>query len=319
VSAVCWVCGSANAVPWKPRSIFRPLVPGDLKVTDSRYGITLSLWRCRACSFIYADSEELGELASLYECLTDVVYEESQDTRARQMRWVLRQALAARPGARTVLDIGAGAGALLAEAERAGLDAVGVEPSREFVQRARAANAVDIVQGIFPHPALAGRTFDIVFMVDVIEHVPEPVELLRAAAHALAPGGIVLVVTPDVDSFAARKLRGRWWHFHIAHVGYFSYRSLAKAARRAGLGVARRGRAVWFFRIGYLAKRVAVYLPPVAALNWVARRVPPLRWLYERVLPVNLHDSLLVVLRRADDPALLPSLPPEPRHDTMTP
>ena len=319
MSAVCWVCGSANAVPWKPRSILRPLVPADLKVSDGGYGITLSLWRCRACSFIYADSEELSELASLYECVTDVVYAESQDTRARQMRWVLRKALDARPGARTVLDIGAGAGTLLAEAERAGLDAVGVEPSRAFVQRARAANAVDIVQGVFPHPALAGRTFDIVFLVDVIEHVPEPVELLRASANALAPGGIVLVVTPDVDSYAARKLRGRWWHFRIAHVGYFNFRSLAKAARRAGLGVARRGRAVWYFRIGYLAKRVAVYIPPLAALNWVAQRVPPLSWLYNLVVPVNLHDSLLVVLRRADDPALLPSLPPEPRRDTMTP
>jgi 2-polyprenyl-3-methyl-5-hydroxy-6-metoxy-1,4-benzoquinol methylase len=297
----------------------RPLVPNDLKVTDSRHGITLSLWRCRACSFIYADSEELSELASLYECLTDVAYEESQDVRARQMRWVLRKALAARPGARTVLDVGAGPGTLLAEAERAGLDTVGIQPSHAFVQRARAANAVDIVQGVFPHPALAGRTFDIVFLVDVVEHVPEPVELLRASANALAPGGIVLVVTPDVDSFAARKLRGRWWHFHLAHVGYFNYRSLAKAARRAGLGVARRGRAVWFFRIGYLAERAAVYIPPLAALNWVARRVPPLSWLYRLVVPLNLHDSLLVVLRRGDDPALLPTPPREPRHDIMTP
>jgi len=319
VPLVCWVCGSANAVLWKPRSIFRPLVPHDLEVTDSRYGVTLTLWRCRACSFIYADAEELSELASLYECLSDVAYEQTQDARARQMRWVLRQALAAHPAARTVLDIGAGTGTLVAEAERAGLEAVGVEPSRAFVQRARAANQVDVVQGVFPHPALAGRTFDLVFLVDVLEHVPEPVELLRAAAHALAPGGVVLVITPDVGSAVARRLRGRWWHFRIAHVGYFNQRSLAKAARRAGLKVARQGRAVWYFRVGYLARRVAVYVPGVAALNWVARRVPPLRWLYDRVVRVNLRDSLLVVLRRADDPALLSTPPTEPRHDTMAP
>ena len=299
----CWVCGSVDVALWKPRSIQRPLVPDDLAVTDSRYGETLTLWRCRACAFIFADADELAQLTELYAQLSDSVYQETQDTRALQMRRILHRALAARPHARTVLDIGAGAGTLLAEAGRAGLEAVGVEPSRAFVRHARTAHAVHIEQGTFPHPALAGRTFDLVFLVDVIEHVREPIGLLRAAADALAPGGALVVITPDMASYFARRLRGRWWHFRLAHVGYFSGRSLARAARSAGLVVERQGRAKWYFRIDYLAKRLAVYLPPLAAINRAARRLRLLRWLYDRVVTVDLHDSLFVVLRRADDQA----------------
>jgi 2-polyprenyl-3-methyl-5-hydroxy-6-metoxy-1,4-benzoquinol methylase len=305
----CWVCGSADVALWKPRSIQRPLVPDDLAVTDSRYGETLTLWHCEACGFIFADADELNQLTELYAQLSDSVYQETQDTRALQMRRILHRALAARPNARTVLDIGAGAGMLLVEAGRAGLDAVGVEPSRDFVRHARAAHAVHIEQGTFPHPALAGRTFDLVFLVDVIEHVRRPVELLRAAADAVAPGGALVVITPDMASYFARRLRERWWHFRLAHVGYFSGRSLAKAARSAGLVVERQGRAKWYFRIDYLAERLAVYLPLLAAINRAARRLAPLRWLYDRVVTIDLHDSLFVVFRRADDraPAVAPA------------
>jgi 2-polyprenyl-3-methyl-5-hydroxy-6-metoxy-1,4-benzoquinol methylase len=318
---VCWVCGSAKAVLWKPRSIPRRLVPDDLAVTDSRYGETLTLWRCEACAFIFADGDELAELTDLYAQLSDTVYEETQDTRALQMRRILHRALAARPHARTVLDVGAGVGTLLAEAGRAGLEAVGVEPSRAFVQRARTMHAVHIQQGTLPHPALAGRTFDLVFLVDVIEHVRDPIQLLRAAADALAPGGAMVVITPDMASYFARRLRGRWWHFRLAHVGYFSSRSLAKAARSAGLVVERQGRAKWYFRIDYLANRLAVYVPPLAAINRAARRLSPLRWLYDRVVTVDLHDSLFVVLRRAEEgaPAVAPAPGSAPaRHHAMT-
>jgi 2-polyprenyl-3-methyl-5-hydroxy-6-metoxy-1,4-benzoquinol methylase len=295
-------------VYWKPRNPVRPLRPEDLDFSERRYGETLTLWRCRACTFIFADGEELAELAEACARRADAAYEENPETRGRQMRHLLRAGLAARPGARTVLDIGAGAGALLAEAQRAGLEAVGVEPSCEFVQRARAAPAVEVAHGVFAgHPALSGRTFDLVFLADVIEHVAEPVELLQAAAGAMAPGGAVVVVTPDVASYFARRLRGAWWHYRLTHVGYFNRHSLTRAARRAGLLVESRGRATWYFRIGDLAKRLAGYLPWLSPLAWVARRVPPLSWLYPRIVPVNLRDTMWVVLRPVGEAALGPS------------
>jgi hypothetical protein len=85
-------------------------------------------------------------------------------------------------------------------------------------------------------------------------------------------------------------------------VGYFNARSLERAATEAGLQIVTRFRPRWFFRVGYLARRLTRYLP-VGPFNRAMRRFGPLRRAYDRVVPVNLHDSLGVVLRRIGDRA----------------
>ena len=291
----CWVCGSSRTVPWRGRTLARELTPEDFRITDSHYGATLALRRCPDCDFIFAESEEVQSLTRLYEQLTDPEYEKSQDTRALQMRWLISAARQLRPEAHSLLDIGAGSGLLVAEARRQGLDATGVEPSRALVEMARSQNAVEVLPGTFPHAQLAERRFDLVFLVDVIEHVSNPLELLRDCARALDDRGVVVLVTPDVSSVTARVVGKRWWHFRLAHVGYFSRRSLAAVTRGAGLTVLKRFRAKWFFRVYYLAERLNQYLP-LAGLNRWAQNFGPLQWLYQRVVPVNLHDSTVLIL-----------------------
>jgi 2-polyprenyl-3-methyl-5-hydroxy-6-metoxy-1,4-benzoquinol methylase len=214
------------------------------------------------------------------------------------MKWLLAAARKIRPEAVSVLDVGAGSGLLVAEARRQGLDAIGVEPSRVLVEVARSQNAVQILAGTFPHPQLAGRFFDLIFLVDVIEHVSNPLELLRDCREALSTGGAIVLVTPDIFSFTARIVGKRWWHFRLAHVGYFSERSLAAITWAAGLTVLKRFRAKWFFRFYYLAERLSQYVP-LAGLNRLAVEFRPLQWLYQRVIPVNLHDSTVLVLGKA--------------------
>ena len=257
----CWICGSTSALNWKDRSIQKPLEPEDLRITDHRYGVTLSLLRCGECGFIFSNDKGVEELVSLYEKMSDPGYEESQEGRAQQMRWLLSKARKANPSARSLLDVGAGSGLLVAEAKYFGFNAVGVEPSRSHVKLARDLYQVDLLQGVFPHPLLSNHQFDVIFLVDIIEHISTPLELLRHCAAALAPQGIIIVVTPNVGSPVARLLGQRWWHFRLAHVGYFSHSSLLKAVERAGLTVVKHFSAKWFFRVSYLAERISILKP----------------------------------------------------------
>lgn len=297
VKASCWVCGAGGGTLWKQRNLERHLEPADFQITDRRYGVTLRLLKCGECGFIYADDDEVGDLVELYKGLEDEQYEETSSSRALQMKWLLKKASEHVPSATSLLDIGAGTGLLVAEARRMGLDAVGVEPSQSLVAAARELNQVDLLQGTFPHPETEGQEFDLIFLVDVIEHVAQPLKLLRQCGRALSGRGRMIVVTPDVSSLLARVLRRRWWHFRLAHVGYFNKKTLCLAAEQAGLQPARFLRAKWFFPVQYLAERLSSYLP-IGWINKIVRKTPGLRWLYSRVVPLDLHDSWAVILQR---------------------
>jgi hypothetical protein len=131
-----------------------------------------------------------------------------------------------------------------------------------------------------------------VTLVDVIEHVAQPVELLAQARALLAPGGVVAIVTPDLGSVAARAMGWRWWHFRVAHIGYFDRRTLSRACTRAGLRVERLSRPAWYFDVAYLWERICRDLPP-------ALRVRAPRSLARVVVPLNLRDSWLALARPA--------------------
>ena len=129
-------------------------------------------------------------------------------------------------------------------------------------------------------------------LVDVVEHVGDPVALLRAC-RGHGSGGHLLVVTPDAASVAARWLGRRWWHLRLAHVGYFTRPTLTDALARAGLVAERWWRPGWVFEVGYLVERVGSYAPPAALGRPPHGKTSGPR----RTVPLNLYDSLAVIVR----------------------
>ena len=122
------------------------------------------------------------------------------------MRWLLSKARRSNPAAHSLLDVGAGSGLLVAEAKRLNFNAVGVEPSHSLVRLARRLYKVDLLQGVFPYPMLLNHQFDVIFLVDIIEHVSNPAVLLQHCAAAVAPNGIIILVTPNAGSLVKKLL-----------------------------------------------------------------------------------------------------------------
>jgi SAM-dependent methyltransferase len=165
-----------------------------------------------------------------------------------------------------------------------------VEPSGPLAAAARA-EGLDVREGVLPQASLDGVTFDIVTLVDVIEHVDDPLALLRQCRAQLEPGARILVVTPDRSSVAARVLRDRWWHRRIAHVSYFDRATLTDALRRTGFEPQRWTHPRWYLPAGYLFTRALQYVPVLrdrAGRGDGGGRV---------IVPFNLFDSLAVVAR----------------------
>jgi SAM-dependent methyltransferase len=282
----CWICGAAELRLAKPSNLPGPLDSRHFSITDSHYGTTAAIYKCPDCGFLQC--AEMAEVLSFYEKLEDQDYEAGRAERSLQSRGILDVLRRIQPGGR-LLDIGAGTGMLVEQALQMGYRAEGIEPSQWLHSVARRRN-LPVHLGTFPAPETTGR-FDAITLIDVIEHVPNPVELLRGIAANLADAGYAIIVTPDVGSLAARILKWRWWHFRIAHIGYFDKRTLYRSLQRAGLRPVLLARPGWFFTADYLWARVRRYLPAFLRLG-----TP--RFLRRIVIPLNLRDSWLVVCAR---------------------
>lgn len=275
-------------MPIHPGNAVAPLAAEHLRITDAHYGTVAPLFRCPLCDFRFCPPEEGVSLDRLYAGMEDPEYERTRPQRLFQAARTMEALAPWKPSGR-LLDIGAGSGILVEAALRAGYRAEGIDPCAWLCQQA-AQRGLTVHQGILPHPSVAGP-FDVVVLMDVIEHVTDPLSLLEQAAALLHPEGVGLVITPDVRSLAARLLGFRWWHYRLAHVGYFSRSTLLPALRQSGLEPLLWRRPGWYFPADYLFNRVMRYLP--APIQWKPPRI------LERItVPLNLGDSLLCLFRK---------------------
>lgn len=100
---------------------------------------------------------------------------------------------------KTALDVGCGAGLLAEPLVRLGAKVTGIDAAPHVIAVARAHAAAQGLEIDYRHCAvedLAGR-YDLVTCMEVIEHVADPLAFLKSLASRLAPGGLVILSTPN--------------------------------------------------------------------------------------------------------------------------
>lgn len=131
-----------------------------------------------------------------------------------------------------LLDVGAGLGVFPYAVKQHGWVCTAIDPDARAVAHMKERVGVDARAGDFMRfdgePA-----FDVVTFNKVLEHVEDPVAMLRHAKAFLAPGGFIYVELPDGE-MAAREGAGRE-EFFIEHLHVFSFVSMAMLAKHAGL------------------------------------------------------------------------------------
>ena len=132
------------------------------------------------------------------------------------------------------LDAGCAFGGALAVAKNRGWRASGVEISEEAYVEARQKNPEQIYQGDFCRLDLPQDSFDLVTMLDFLEHVCNPIEAMAKANHALKRKGLIAIVTPDSDSFSARIMQRSWPHIKLEHLYYFCRKALGALLVKGG-------------------------------------------------------------------------------------
>jgi 2-polyprenyl-3-methyl-5-hydroxy-6-metoxy-1,4-benzoquinol methylase len=135
--------------------------------------------------------------------MSDEDYLVEEEGRRRTARRLLDLLAKHVPSGR-LLEVGCGHGLLLDEARRRGYDAEGLELSVDAARHARDALGLTVRETVLEDTALDGECYDAVLLIDVLEHLDDPVAALKRAGSLLAAGGALLIVTPDPSSLTAR-------------------------------------------------------------------------------------------------------------------
>lgn len=204
-----------------------------------------AIGRCRQCGLVYAnprapEAQILARYSRDYfwtEYLpslgvTDGHFDLAQfDVRhGAVLHW-----LAARGTGRRLLEIGCGAGFFLKAAERAGWQVTGVELSEEGARFATERLGLEVLRVRAEEMPLAPGSVDAAGMFDVIEHLFDPRSVLEAIARALAPGGTLVISTPNYDSISRWLLGVEWAVLSpLEHVYYFTEHTLRRLLEAAG-------------------------------------------------------------------------------------
>lgn len=134
-----------------------------------------------------------------------------------------------------LLDFGCGNGAYLKLMADRGWKVVGVDVSTSAVERIRAQFGFTVHNGTLPHIDLEPESFDVITMWHVLEHVHDPLTVLREARQLLVPGGKIVIAVPNIDSLPFRWFGRHWFGLDLPrHLTHFTPTSISQILQRAG-------------------------------------------------------------------------------------
>lgn len=124
---------------------------------------------------------------------------------------------------KSLLDVGAGTGDLLVEAQKKGFDTYGVEPN-EIARRKATLKGVHLAED-YP----ADRKFSIISLWHVLEHLPEPEKEIARLGSLLRDNGTLFIAVPNFKSYDAKYYREHWAAYDVPrHLWHFSKAAMAK-------------------------------------------------------------------------------------------
>jgi SAM-dependent methyltransferase len=141
-------------------------------------------------------------------------------------------------GQRRLLDVGCGSGSFLQRMQRRGWSVVGLDVSAQAVDYVRDTLRLPALLGSLPHAAVPPESFDVITSWQCLEHVHQPLELLRGAFQALVPGGRLYLSVPNIASAPFRWFGPDWFALDVPrHLTHFAPDTLDRMLVMAGFQV----------------------------------------------------------------------------------
>jgi 2-polyprenyl-3-methyl-5-hydroxy-6-metoxy-1,4-benzoquinol methylase len=196
--------------------------------------------QCRECGLVFMDPIP-DDLLPFYEGGYQTIPGSLSELRelASVERYRLNPILKYR-NAGKLLEIGPWTGIFSCNAKDAGFDVTALEMDQKCVDFLNQTLGIRALQTADPATTLdqMDEKFDVITLWHSLEHLREPWHVIEQSAAHLAPGGILVIAIPNIESYQFSLLRSAWKHLDAPrHLVFYPIRSLVKLCTDCGLSV----------------------------------------------------------------------------------
>lgn len=199
--------------------------------------------QCPECQLVYLRTHPDEEATMLYyqQYADDHSHmrlpKNFEDIRASGLRreYFMQELLTYSKPPGTLLDIGCGWGAFLANAREKGFTPYGVDVCHKAANFSATVLGIPTVCDALEDCLFTDAMFDAIVAIHTLEHLPNPVDTLARIHRLLKPGGLFCGIVPNIESFCSTTLRERWkWLDVNTHYIHFSPVTLKQALEKQG-------------------------------------------------------------------------------------
>lgn len=229
---VCRLCGSPDL--WEFFTLGDQPLANDLVSADRLAGVDerfpLTVVRCDKCGHV-----QLLHTVSPDRLFSDYRFQSGISAGWHQHCAEFAAAQTQRRGPGFVIDIGSNDGTLLTKFQDRRWRVLGIEPAANLARTAPVRTlSIAWTMALADKIRHGDGPADLIIAQNVLGHVNDPVEFLRAAKHAVAPTGCLVVEVPDLRRLLAMLAFDTIYHEHLS---YWSVGTIQRAAARAELQV----------------------------------------------------------------------------------
>ncbi len=197
----------------------------------------------------------------------------------------------------SLLDIGAATGFFMNIAKNRGFVVTGVEFSNYAAEKGRKLG-LNLITGDLISQKFPDESFDVITMFDVIEHVPNPKEIIFEVKRILKKGGVVIINTPDAESLWAKVL-GKHWQLIMPpeHINYFSPKNLGDYFTENGFRVILSTKIGKKFTLQYVIKMLYKW----SGLRFFLTKANSSGFLSKTYVSINLRDNFFMIVKKNEN------------------
>ncbi len=148
------------------------------------------------------------------------------------------------------LEIGAGQGYLLENAEKIGWNVTGIEINKKAAEKISKKLGIKIFTKDLLECKFKKNSFDVVAIIHTLEHMHHPFKELKEIHKILKPGGMIWIEVPNIDSFEFKLFKKKWYALQPpVHLTHFNKKTISKTLNKAGFKIKkiRFDSTPWFF------------------------------------------------------------------------